>query len=108
LNDNGQLGDGTKNIGKESVSIDISGILSNKKIVSIGTGYDFSFAITDDGKVAGWGSNQNNKLGTGALSTEEINPVWVNFQANIFITQISGGLNFAVAVSNTSYLNFFI
>jgi alpha-tubulin suppressor-like RCC1 family protein len=77
--------------------------LLNKKIVSIGTGYDSSFAITDDGKVAVWGSNQNNKLGTGVTSTEEINPVWVNFQPGVFITQVSGGLSFGVAVSNTGF-----
>lgn len=62
LNEDGQLGDGTKQYRPEAVPV--SGLESG--VMSVAAGHSHSCAVTLDGKVKCWGANAYGTLGDGA------------------------------------------
>eukprot|EP01091_Cochliopodium_minus_P005852 TRINITY_DN1574_c0_g1_i2.p1 TRINITY_DN1574_c0_g1~~TRINITY_DN1574_c0_g1_i2.p1 ORF type:complete len:220 (-),score=49.15 TRINITY_DN1574_c0_g1_i2:276-935(-) len=60
-------------------------------------GYDTSFAITSDGTIYGWGSNQFGQLGDNNLPKTQSNmPTIINPVPGKKISQISSGFSFSV------------
>lgn len=65
-NADGQLGDGTGELYRRvPVSVDRSGVLAGKKVVSIAAGTYHSLALCSDGSVVAWGLNSSGQLGDG-------------------------------------------
>ena len=76
-NDNGQLGDGTTTKSNVPVLVDQGGVLTDKSVLAISTGYSHSLALCSDGTLATWGYNGSGQLGDGT-TTESSVPVRVN------------------------------
>ncbi len=56
-NERGQLGDGTKNNSETPIAVESF----TEKVISVSCGSSFTIAITEDGKIYGWGLNTFNK-----------------------------------------------
>lgn len=76
-NHHGQLGDGTTVSHSQPVAVDVSGVLAGKSIVALGTGSDFSQALTSDGTLTAWGNNRDGSLGHGGTEKSSWVPVTV-------------------------------
>ena len=96
LNNYGQLGNGTtENTNTfQQVKLNENGdYLEN--IVSIAAGYTASYAVTSDGEVYGWGSNDDGELGQANKSTDPVTyPVKMKKISNII--QVAAGANHAI------------
>lgn len=92
-NGNGQLGNNTETPSLEPAAVKMDGALAGKTAIAIAAGDDFSMVLTSDGRVFGWGSNENGQLGNGSnLSSLVAVPVAVNgVLAGKTISQISAG-----------------
>jgi alpha-tubulin suppressor-like RCC1 family protein len=99
-NNNGQLGDGTRNNRSSPVQI---GVLTNWSQVSGGGtfGGGHSLAIKTDGTLWSWGRNTNGQLGLGNINHRS-SPVQVGSLTNW--TQVSGGDNHSLAVKTDGTL----
>jgi alpha-tubulin suppressor-like RCC1 family protein len=72
-NNEGQLGNGTKN--NSSVPVPVTNLSSG--VVAISTGQYYSCALTGDGAVWCWGQNSNNQFGDAGLPASTTVPVQV-------------------------------
>ena len=92
----GQLGDGSTvdSNSFHKVKLNENGeYLEN--IVSIAAGYSTSYAVTSDGEVYGWGSNDDGELGQANQSTDPVTyPVKMKKISNII--QVAAGANHAI------------
>ena len=80
-NDQGQLGDGTTENRKTPViSILPNNLLSNEIFIQISTGTYHNHALTNLGRVFGWGGNSTNEIGDGT-GINRINFVMIKFNA---------------------------
>ena len=75
-NRQGQLGDGTTTQRNSPVSVNMSGVLSGKKIIQASIGDSHTCAVTSDGGVYCWGNNTYYGLGDGT-TTARLSPVAV-------------------------------
>lgn len=73
-NAQGQLGDGTQTNRPAPIVVDFGAHLGDSSVTSIVAGTNHSLALTDDGRIFGWGSNTNGQLGTGD-TTRALHPV---------------------------------
>lgn len=97
-NNYGQLGKG-EDYDDELTPAQVSGI-SNVKQVCLG--YDFTLALTKDGKVYGWGNNDKGQTGTGSTAYTVNTPTLVMADVKC-ITASVGGYS-AAAVKNDGTL----
>ena len=92
----GQLGDGSTvdSNSFHKVKLNENGeYLEN--IVSVAAGYSTSYAVTSDGEVYGWGSNDDGELGQANKSTDPVTyPVKMKKISNII--QVAAGANHAI------------
>ena len=96
-NNSGQLGDGSKVDTVVPIQVDTSGIVGSKVFVSIaaGSGWSngYSFGVTDDGAIYGWGENSYDQLGDGT-SIDQTLPVALdtsNVAAGVKFASVSAG-----------------
>lgn len=75
--------------------------LSDKKIVSLSCGDRHSFAISEDGVVYGWGSNEFGQLGCMRKGDSILKPILIEGLIGLKVLQISSGDRHSVAVTNT-------
>ena len=80
-NDSGQLGDKTYAQRNAPVAVDQGGELAGKTIVQVLALNDASFALTSEGKVYSWGSNNYGILGDNTVYIRKTAPVAVNVDA---------------------------
>ncbi len=91
-NSNGQLGNG---ITMNSCSIPKQ-VPELKNVVAVAAGYQYSLALTEDGKVWAWGINQFGQLGDGTLDLKRSTPKQV---ANLdTVIAISAGAEHCLAL----------
>lgn len=64
-NDHGQLGNGLQSDQLSPIQVDVSGVMSGKKIISISADNDHTCALSSDGKAFCWGENDDGELGNG-------------------------------------------
>lgn len=76
-NDHGQLGDGTYIDRNYPVAVDMSGVLSGRKIKSISTKNYLTCVIASDNKPYCWGSNYQGALGNDSMADDSNVPVAV-------------------------------
>lgn len=94
-NSSGQLGNGTND--SAPVSVDVVGLQSNFKEVSVG--YQHTCALTNTGSVKCWGSNQNGQLGIGSIGGYSPVPVDVLGPVNGVRMIASGGAHTCVVTT---------
>lgn len=106
-NTSGQLGDGTLTTRTSPIVMSGFGALAGKTVTQVSAGLDHSLALTSDGRVYAWGSNDYGQIGDGSYS-RRTTPVAVNISgvlAGKTITKVlAGGMNsFALASDGTVY-----
>lgn len=92
-NNFGQLGDGTTTRRLSAVSLDASGALSGKKVVSVSAGDQFAVAMDETGSVYGWGLNSSGQLGVSS-TTVSYTPLAVDTSSTLSgknLTTIAAG-----------------
>jgi alpha-tubulin suppressor-like RCC1 family protein len=89
----GQLGDGTTQ--DRTTPTVINGLPAN--VVQIAAGSRHSLAVTADGTVYAWGSNDEGQLGLGASIPEKLTPTLVTALTNI--VQIAAGESHSLAMA---------
>ncbi|MCF7732603.1 MAG: cadherin-like beta sandwich domain-containing protein [Akkermansiaceae bacterium] len=92
-NNYGQLGNGGTETSRVPVEVSPVGALTGKHVVAVAAGAYHSFALCDDGTVAGWGYNDEGELGDGGTVTRP-EPVAVDMTGALAgkrITAISAG-----------------
>lgn len=72
----GQLGTGNVLNQNYPAAVDVTGVLSNKVIVSISSGLSHNVALSSDGELFAWGDNQYGQLGDGTKAAR-LSPVAV-------------------------------
>ena len=78
-NYSGELGNGrTDFFSSTPVSVDMTGVLSGKMVVSVSAGSSHSVALCSDGTVAAWGYNWDGQLGNGTTGYSTGTPMSVN------------------------------
>jgi alpha-tubulin suppressor-like RCC1 family protein/serine/threonine protein kinase len=103
----GQLGDGSTDPGIRPLEVRLTGALAGKEVVAVAAGGRFSLALCSDGTVAAWGANDLGQLGAGSDKTLSREPLAVDTSGVLkgkVITQVSAGLEFAVALSSEGEL----
>lgn len=96
-NDSGQLGHTQENL---ITPTQIKGILAEKNIVSIDSGYSHTIALDSEGKVYSWGDNGWGQLGNGSFLNEDF-PIQVEgVLTEENIVSISAGHNYSFAINS--------
>lgn len=75
--------------------------LSSERICSLSCGDRHSFAITRDGRVFGWGSNEFGQLGCGRKGDTILRPHLIEGLQGLMVVAISSGDRHSAAVTNT-------
>lgn len=75
--------------------------LSRERVATLSCGDRHSFAVTDDGKVFGWGSNEFGQLGYGKKRDTILRPTVIEGLQGLKIVGISSGDRHSAAVTNT-------
>ncbi|MGK0189265.1 MAG: alpha-tubulin suppressor-like RCC1 family protein, partial [Verrucomicrobiales bacterium] len=101
-NENGQLGNGDQVNRTKPESVDMSGILADKTVLSVAVGESHSLAHCADGTVAAWGSNTFGELGDGS-EVEHSSPVLVDrgIGSALFektVVAVAAGRHFSLAL----------
>lgn len=102
-NDSGQLGNGSTANPSEAVAVDQSHALRRKTIVQIVQGFAHSLALSSEGKVYAWGSNDKGQLGLGSSSGMASLPTPVSTTpgssalAGKFVVRIAAGRSHSLA-----------
>jgi len=102
LGTNGQLGNNNTSQQNTPVAVNTSGVLNNKIIQQISTGYSHTCAIDNDGKAYCWGLGTNGRLGNNSTAQQNT-PVAVSVSgvlAGKTITNIASGSTYTCAVAN--------
>lgn len=97
----GQLGDGTITSTKSNLRpIRVRSIFAIKKAAAVFAGVSHSLALTVDGRVYAWGSNQYCQLGyaTSSLTYSSV-PIVVPGLENEIVEQLSGGTDFSCVIT---------
>eukprot|EP00771_Trimastix_marina_P001282 gnl/Trimastix_PCT/2341.p1 GENE.gnl/Trimastix_PCT/2341~~gnl/Trimastix_PCT/2341.p1 ORF type:complete len:723 (-),score=104.11 gnl/Trimastix_PCT/2341:234-2402(-) len=98
LNGHGQLGNGTTT--NRTDPIRVGGLLAGKRVVKIACGWLHSLALTSEGEVYTWGSNDNGQLGDGT-TTERHLPVRVGGPlSTAHVVQISSFYDHCLALTD--------
>jgi uncharacterized repeat protein (TIGR02543 family) len=74
----GQLGSGTNVTRLTPTLISLNGLDNGETIVNITSGTSYSFALTSNGRLYGWGLNSGGQLGDGS-NTNRYNPTFIFF-----------------------------
>jgi alpha-tubulin suppressor-like RCC1 family protein len=95
-----QLGDQTTTNRNRPVEVTATGALTGRRVVAIAAGSSHSMALSDDGAIVAWGSNEFGKLGNGGTSNSNV-PVEVDrtgVLAGKSVIGIAAGESFSLAL----------
>ncbi|MGX7671088.1 RCC1-like domain-containing protein [Plantactinospora sp. DSM 117369] len=96
-NNHGQLGNGTLNLSRVPVWVDLP---TNTKATAVAAGNFFSLAVVASGLALGWGANDAGQIGNGTI-TDRALPVAMAFPAGRVLTSIEGGYSHSLAATST-------
>lgn len=103
----GRLGDGTWATSVIPVEVDMTGVLSGKTISYITTSNIHSLALSDEGRVYGWGVNDAGQIGDGT-NIWRISPVAVDttgvLAGKVVVQLFTGSNGFSLALSSDGNL----
>ena len=74
----GQLGNGTTTTAQTPVAVVANGALAGKTVTAIAAGTRHTLALTADGRVFSWGSNQAGQLGNGSGNPTATSPAAIS------------------------------
>ena len=86
FNENGELGDGTNTSRSSPASVKIGGVSSGKKITYVKAGDYYAIALSNDGFLFSWGSNDQGQLGDGSQVSRSTPTITSTFPENNPIT----------------------
>ncbi|MGH2773323.1 MAG: fibronectin type III domain-containing protein [Actinomycetota bacterium] len=94
-NDSGQLGEGSVTVGDErgkgrTTPVEVDFPLEVKEVTAVAAGHAHSLALTGDGKVLAWGSNDRGQLGDGTVARRTA-PVLVKLPPGVVARSVSAG-----------------
>ena len=101
-----QLGDGTSVDQTTPVAVSTSNLAAGVKFAAVASGAGHSLALTSEGRIYGWGSNQFGKVGDGS-NTDRAIPVLVAASGPMSgesVVAISAGENHSLALTSTGQL----
>jgi alpha-tubulin suppressor-like RCC1 family protein len=84
----GQLGNGNNILSNTPILVDMSGILSGKKITNIYAGITSGYALDDNGILYSWGRNRYGQLGNNSLTNSNV-PVAVVMPNTTFVKVVA-------------------
>ena len=99
-NDNGQLGNKTTVASNVPILVDRSGVLANKTVTAVSTGYSHSLALCVDGTLLAWGDNSYGQLGNSSTGSSNV-PVLVDRSgvlAGKTVVRVSAGRDHSLAL----------
>lgn len=88
------------------VSVDTSGVLTGRRVISISSGLAHSLALCADGAVVAWGRNYDGELGIGGASIgtdTSGNPIYADEQSPVLVNTTGALAGKTVAVLQASY-----
>ena len=96
LNDSGVLGNGTEAGSSTPVEVTMP---QGVTFVAISAGYNHAMALSSDGEVYTWGSDNNGQLGNGDASSENVTvPTKITVDATKKVVAIAAGYSFSLAL----------
>lgn len=101
-NSDGQLGDGTTYNIRNPKRIVFNSLQTGESIKSVSLNYQQTFAVTNLGRVYGWGSNWTGNVGLGTSTLNEKSPRLIGFnglQLNESVNAISAGYNHTLSLT---------
>jgi len=102
INDFGQIGNGNQLNSPTPVPVSVAGALAGKTVVAVDAGTAHSLALTADGDVLAWGSNEFGQLGDGTR-TSRLLPQPIDRSGTLSgktITAIAAGRDFSLALTS--------
>jgi alpha-tubulin suppressor-like RCC1 family protein len=93
----GQLGDGSTAASSTPVAVDLP---AGVRVTAVGAGDGQSLALTSDGSVLAWGSNQYGQLGDGSVGGVSSTPVAVDLPAGVRVTAVAAGTFYGLALTS--------
>ena len=100
-NGSGQLGRGDHLAQAAPVTVAMVGAASGKLVQAVAAGWGFSLALTTDGTVLAWGSNDKGQLGNGTYSESNVPvPLTSGALAGKKVVAISAGIAFSMALTS--------
>lgn len=81
----------------------INYLMTNESVVEIGSGYQFTIALTSSGNIFAWGNGSDGQLGTGntiSIASPRDITAFFNLLAGEKIIHIAVGYDYAIAVSS--------
>jgi alpha-tubulin suppressor-like RCC1 family protein len=102
----GQLGDASFTSRTEPVAVTMTGALAGKTVTAIAAGTHHCLVLTSDGKVFGWGYNENGAVGNGSTNNRNT-PVAVSTSgvlAGKSVVAIATGLQQCLALTSDHQL----
>ena len=101
-NNGGQLGNNSEINSKVPVAVDTSGVLAGRRVVAIAAGYSHSLALTSEGRVFSWGSNNNGQLGNDSTTSSKV-PIAVHTSGALAgkrVVAIAAGYSHSLALTS--------
>jgi alpha-tubulin suppressor-like RCC1 family protein len=105
-NDDGALGNGTRDSRNVPGAVSVSGALAGKAVTAIATGYQQCLVLTSDGALFSWGLNAQGQLGDGSNTTRTL-PVAVVTTGVLLgktITRIAAGRDHCMVLTSDGKL----
>ena len=102
----GQLGNNTTAQSNVPVTVNVSGVLFGKTVVSVAAGLEHSMALCSDGTVATWGRNTSGQLGNSSTTQSSV-PVAVitsGVLAGKTVFSVAAGLEHSMALCSDGTL----
>jgi alpha-tubulin suppressor-like RCC1 family protein len=106
-NVNGQLGNNSTTNSLIPTPVDTSGALNGRTVIALSSGFSGNLALSSDGIIAGWGANNDGKVGDGT-TVNRLTPVFV-FQSgalggkSVVAVEVSGAGSLALCSDGTVF-----
>lgn len=97
----GQVGDNGGTGSNVHLPTPVMGLLAGKRIIAVSAGYEFSLALSDQGKLYAWGENAQGQLGEGFTNARSSEPVAVTGLDSVVIVAVDAGNDHSLALDDS-------